>query len=234
LATSSPGPAARLSAWAAARGEGWKALLALLVVDLVDTGLTDTLTIEGHLLSAPGPSADEFRLAVSVLVLGAGLIAWSLGLERAVRRIVSAYLCVDTSQLVFGLALLVLDLPNFKALPGGFLLLGDVILVWVMNIALFGIWYWLLDGGGPWRRGRAETTRRDFVFVQHTTPHPGWSGWTPGFVDYLFLSFNASVTFGPTDTLVLSGRAKILMMAQVVTSLTSFAVLAARAVSILS
>jgi hypothetical protein len=223
-----------LTTWAASRGEAWKALLALLVVDFLGIGLADTLTLEGHLLGVLSVGADRIRIAASAVVCGCGLVAWALRRERAVNWILSLYLCADTAQLFFSLGLLVADLPSFKSVSGGFLLLGDVILVWLMNVTLFAIWYWLLDAGGPARRGRDPAARGDFVFAQHTTGPPGWSGWRPGLVDYLFLSFNASTTFGPTDTLVLSRRGKILMMMQVVTSMASFAVLAARAVGILS
>ena len=29
-------------------------------------------------------------------------------------------------------------------------------------------------------------------------------GWWPGFLDYMFVAFNASTAFSPTDTLILS------------------------------
>jgi hypothetical protein len=57
--------------------------------------------------------------------------------------------------------------------------------------------------------------------------------WSPGFVDYLFLAFNTSTAFSPTDCPVLSGWAKVLMMIQSLISLTTVALLAARAVNIL-
>jgi hypothetical protein len=57
--------------------------------------------------------------------------------------------------------------------------------------------------------------------------------WSPGFVDYLFLAFNTSTAFSPTDCPVLSAWAKILMMVQSLISLTTVALLAARAVNIL-
>ena len=57
--------------------------------------------------------------------------------------------------------------------------------------------------------------------------------WRPGFVDYLFLAFNTSTAFSPTDCPVLSTWAKILMMVQSLISLTTVALLAARAVNIL-
>jgi hypothetical protein len=52
-------------------------------------------------------------------------------------------------------------------------------------------------------------------------------------VDYLFLAFNTSTAFSPTDVPVLSRWAKVLMMVQALISLTTIALLAARAVNIL-
>ncbi len=57
--------------------------------------------------------------------------------------------------------------------------------------------------------------------------------WSPGFVDYLFLAFNTSTAFSPTDSPVLSRWAKVLMMIQSSISLATLALLAARAVNIL-
>ena len=57
--------------------------------------------------------------------------------------------------------------------------------------------------------------------------------WRPGFVDYLFLAFNTSTAFSPTDVPVLSRWAKLMMMVQSSISLTTLALLAARAVNIL-
>jgi uncharacterized membrane protein len=59
------------------------------------------------------------------------------------------------------------------------------------------------------------------------------SSWKPNFVDYLFLAFNTSTAFSPTDTAVLSRWAKLGMMVQSLISLLIVALLAARAVNIL-
>jgi uncharacterized membrane protein len=61
----------------------------------------------------------------------------------------------------------------------------------------------------------------------------GQRRWSPQFVDYLFLAFNTSTAFSPTDTPVLTRWAKVLMMVQSLISLTVIAILAARAVNIL-
>ena len=55
----------------------------------------------------------------------------------------------------------------------------------------------------------------------------------PGLIDYLFLAFNTSTAFSPTDTMVLARRAKVLMMLQSVISLTTIVVFAARAINTL-
>jgi hypothetical protein len=65
------------------------------------------------------------------------------------------------------------------------------------------------------------------------TQQPIDPGWSPGFVDYLFLAFNTSTAFSPTDSPVLSRWAKVLMMVQSSISLATLALLAARAVNIL-
>jgi hypothetical protein len=52
-------------------------------------------------------------------------------------------------------------------------------------------------------------------------------------VDYLFLAFNTSTAFSPTDTAVLSRWAKLCTMLQSLISLAIIALLAARAVNIL-
>jgi uncharacterized membrane protein len=58
-------------------------------------------------------------------------------------------------------------------------------------------------------------------------------GWSPNFIDYLFLAFNTSTAFSPTDAPVLARWAKILMMLQSLLSLLIIALLAARAVNVL-
>lgn len=71
------------------------------------------------------------------------------------------------------------------------------------------------------------------------TMHPdariaaGEQEWQPNFIDYLFLAFNTSTAFSPTDVPVLSRWAKSLMMVQALISLLVIALLAGRAVNIL-
>jgi hypothetical protein len=63
---------------------------------------------------------------------------------------------------------------------------------------------------------------------------PGHAEWTPGFFDYVFVSFTNAIAFSPTDTLPLSVRVKILFMVEAFISLLTVGLVAARAVNILS
>jgi uncharacterized membrane protein len=112
-------------------------------------------------------------------------------------------------------------------------LLRDAAIIWVVNIVTFALWYWEIDGGGPARRRQTHHTSTDFLFPQMTLNDAASKHWAPRFIDYLFLSFNTSTAFSPTDTLVLSRQAKLLMMAQALISLVVIAVLAARAINTL-
>jgi hypothetical protein len=61
----------------------------------------------------------------------------------------------------------------------------------------------------------------------------GVEQWRPGFVDYLFIAFTQSSTFGPTDAPLLSRWAKVLTMCQIFISLSIVVLLISRAVGIL-
>ena len=146
---------------------------------------------------------------------------------------------VLTLFMIWSLILLVLGLPKHTEEPTT--MLRSAIALWVCNVLIFALWYWRLDAGGP--NGRDLTPGHDrgaFLFPQMTeegftsieanVKHPCWS---PQFIDYLFLAFNTSTAFSPTDAPVLSRWAKVLTMIQSSISLAVIALLAARAVNIL-
>jgi hypothetical protein len=112
-------------------------------------------------------------------------------------------------------------------------LLRDAALLWVSNILTFSLWYWEVDGGGPAHRHATACGSSDFAFPQAQLGDKPSAAWSPEFVDYVFLAFNTSTAFSPTDTMVLARRAKILMMYQSLISLVTIAVLAARAINTL-
>jgi len=144
---------------------------------------------------------------------------------------------IVTLDMVWSLSLLIAALPSHKEAPQD--LLRSAAALWLANILVFASWYWRLDAGGPRARElRGVHTDGAFLFPQMTLDQQakremGEQCWSPGFVDYLFLAFNTSTAFSPTDTPVLSPWAKLLMMVQALISFATVALLAARAVNIL-
>jgi hypothetical protein len=102
-----------------------------------------------------------------------------------------------------------------------------------MNVLIFALWYWEVDGGGPGRRPKTDCPPTDFLFPQQTDPQLR-AGWAPEYFDYVFLAFATSTAFSPTDTMVLSRRAKLLMMVQALTALLLIGLAVSRAVNIIS
>ncbi len=144
---------------------------------------------------------------------------------------------VVTADMVYSLILLVIAMPQHREAPRA--LLQSAAALWIVNILVFASWYWRLDAGGPHARDlRGSHTDGAFLFPQmtlnpETRSAMGEEDWSPHFVDYLFLAFNTSTAFSPTDSPVLTRWAKVLMMLQSFISFTTVALLAARAVNIL-
>lgn len=144
---------------------------------------------------------------------------------------------IITLAMIASLVLLVSRLPMHKESPAE--LLRAAAALWIVNILIFAGWYWRLDAGGPAQRDLREShTDGAFLFPQMTLSSDlrramGEDQWSPHFVDYLFLAFNTSTAFSPTDVAALSRWAKALMMVQSIISLATIALLAARAVNIL-
>ena len=112
-------------------------------------------------------------------------------------------------------------------------LLRAALHMWVVNVILFGLWYWQLDAGGPLNRPTCVNTERDFLFPQQTEPLFAESGWRPQFLDYLYVSFTNATAFSPTDSMPLSRWAKMLMLFQSAISLALAVMVVAPAVNIL-
>ena len=107
--------------------------------------------------------------------------------------------------------------------------------IWLTNVIVFALWFWLLDEGGPVRRRRSPGRRNhDFLFPQQENPEIGQEDWQPRFVDYLYVSYTNAAAFSPTDVMPLTQWAKLLMMIESAASLLTLLMVAARAVNILS
>jgi uncharacterized membrane protein len=118
--------------------------------------------------------------------------------------------------------------------PGGRPLIFASVPVWLTNVLVFALWYWELDRGGPVARLQAGHRQPDFLFPQMSVPGATLPDWSPAFFDYLYTSFTNATAFSPTDTMPLTHWAKLLMMAQSLTSLLIVVLVISRAVNILS
>lgn len=170
-------------------------------------------------------------LAVELIAVGLLALFRRLGMHLATRRVALTLTILVTVAVSTSAVFLVTRLPGGKEPASR--LLRDAALVWVLNIIVFALWYWEVDGGGPARRHRGHHASSDFVFPQMVFDDEESAMWVPDFLDYLFLAFNTSTAFSPTDTLVLSRRAKVLMMYQALVSLLIISVLVARGINTL-
>jgi hypothetical protein len=176
---------------------------------------------------------------VTVLIISLIVTSWrsNLRINRMVSLIINVlitfYMIMSVSRLVFAV---------LQGHIGPAHLLASSLTLWATNVLVFALWYWTLDAGGPNRRELDEDDRIvAFLFPQtqitltQSRNIPHWiKNWEPTFIDYLFLAFNTSTAFSPTDTPVLSRWAKCLCMIQALLSLMIIVMLAARAINILS
>ena len=154
--------------------------------------------------------------------------------HRLIRRAAMGLTALITVMNTAALAALVRALLTGKAGSGPTLLI-DALNIWGTNVIIFALWFWAIDRGGAVMRGHPQSGASDFLFPQMTIQTEGKpAAFVLGFVDYLFVSFTNATAFSPTDTLPLTQRAKLLMMAEALISLLTVALVAARAVNILA
>jgi hypothetical protein len=205
----------------------WPATLALLAVGGLRLALPESLSM--------GPG--WLLIAVVGVLLIPSVWARQRGLDSLNKILGYVLTSIVTGDMIWSLGLLLAALPLHKESPQD--LLRSASALWITNILVFASWYWRLDAGGPRARElRGVHTDGAFLFPQmmlnsQAKREMGEQCWSPGFVDYLFLAFNTSTAFSPTDSPVLSSWAKILMMIQALISFATVVLLAARAVNIL-
>ena len=205
----------------------WPATLALVVIGALHYALPSVLT--------PGP--DWLPLLLIIVLSIPAILAHRRKMYRANETIGYVLLALVTVYLIVALALLIGRLPAHRESPKALLIAASGL--WASNVLVFASWYWRLDAGGPNQREiRGVHTGGAFLFPQmmlegELRKNIAGPYWSPGFVDYLFLAFNTSTAFSPTDVPVLSRWAKLMMMVQSCISLSTLAILAARAINIL-
>ena len=110
-------------------------------------------------------------------------------------------------------------------------LLTAAIAIFLTNIIVFSLWYWEIDSPGLTRQ-RWSQSDQDFLFVQQER-RSEFIGWTPQYLDYLYLSVTNAINFASADTKPITRNAKFLMGAQALISVFTLALVVARSVSIL-
>jgi hypothetical protein len=205
----------------------WQALLAFIAVGGIYLALPRSLIV--------GPT---WLLPTLILVLLVPTVVSHRTGKRSLNRALGLLInAIITLALIGSVGLLVKALPTHQEEP--LRLLGSGGLLWLTNVMVFALWYWRLDGGGPTvRHQEKKFGSTSFLFPQMQVPHDeraqfACAHWRPRFVDYLFVAFTQSSTFGPTDAPLLARWAKILAMIQVFISLSIVILLISRAVGVL-
>jgi hypothetical protein len=222
----------------------WLARGAILVIVILQIGIVNDLAV--------GPRWLAPALELTLLIPLSLATAWtqtrarrastdaqwaSIGRNRRMVRRIAFVLTAICTLMNFGALVRLIAAILAGHAGSGKTLLLDAANIWATNVVVFALWFWSLDRGGPAARGIISEAKRDFVFTQQQAGvvDPGqFKDWSPGFVDYLFLAFTNSTAFSPTDTFPLTVRAKLLMMAEAAISLCTIAIVASRAVGILS
>jgi hypothetical protein len=205
----------------------WQALAAFLAV----AGIY--LALPRHLIIGPIwllPTLIVALLLPTVVTHRVG----KRSLNRALGVVING---ITTVALIGSVALLVRALPSHRETPLELLRSGA--LLWLTNVIVFALWYWRLDGGGPTNRHEQKKFgSTSFLFPQMQVPREERAEfqcvpWRPRFVDYLFVAFTQSSTFGPTDAPLLARWVKALSMLQIAISLCIVVLLISRAVGVL-
>lgn len=205
----------------------WPALLAVVAIGSLLGALPESLSFGPRWLVLAMVGAFSIPL----------IVTHRTGRHSLNQQVAYGLLGVITLAMVGAVLLLVRALPSHREPAAD--LLRSAAMLWGANILLFASWYWRLDAGGPHLRSK-RITHADgaFLFPQMTlepevSKRLGQERWSPHFMDYLFLAFNTSTAFSPTDVPALSRWAKAMMMVQSLISLSVIVILAARAINTL-
>lgn len=214
-------------------------IIVVILITLHDLLLSNTLSLPLVLrhrtlaqLRTSDIVASGLEFWVPIVFSISMLIMWFLRLNVWVRRVAVVFLAWATVRLVIKVALVV-NIIVSRPQSGIGVLLKDVIGMWPANFLLFGVWYWIIDGGGPDAHRDHSIQRYDFGFPQRTVTLPRWKGWQPRVLDYIYFGFSSSTQFGLGDTTALSIRAKLLLMLQVILSLIVIVFIASVAITLI-
>lgn len=214
---------------------GGAALIALIMADLLDLATSSTL-----LRTNPNPSLlvearqvlDIWTSPVALGTAAAAAVLWFTSRRGAFMRFFDVTLGLSVLALSVNAITLVASLFDRGAQPA-FLLLSSM-LVYVQNVAVFTAWYWRFDHSFRHVQFVEDGTHPALVFPHDSAGFSTLQNWTPGIVDYVFLSFNTASTFGPTLPVPLRVSVQLGMMIEVTIAISVLGMLSARAIGLIA
>jgi hypothetical protein len=106
--------------------------------------------------------------------------------------------------------------------------------IWAINVIVFALWFWDVDGGGAAARARRGAWAEPaFIFPEMELEKYLDAGWYPHFVDYLVVSFYTSTAFSPSDASVIKRWAKLVMVLESAISLSLIVIVVGQAINAL-
>jgi len=155
--------------------------------------------------------------------------------RHRLRKVAIALVIALVVMAVLSAGVLIVDLiRGGKVTNEASSLLASGALIWLGNVLVFSLLYWMLDSGGPFARFQGEREFPDFAFTQQMSPELAPPGWRPQYVDYLILGLTTSTAFSPTDVMPMARWAKLTMAFQSLLSLIIIGLVIARAVNVFS
>ena len=198
----------------------WHIQIALISVIVMQLLLDNSLSAWPKYIVA---SVELFLLVVLMFVAQSAV---SLRVRRTFAILLIALI---TAGNIISLFLVISSLVHDSSAFTGASLLISAFSIFITNIIVFGFWYWEMEF-------KRTDKPIDFIFPQENAPsYLGLHnvGWRPQFFDYLYLSLVNATSFSATDSVPISHRAKALMSAQALISLTIVVLVTAKAVSII-
>jgi uncharacterized membrane protein len=203
----------------------WHVQLAVFVAIILQLSLNSSLTVGPKYLIA----GLEVLLLLALFVVSKRKHKFIYHIRHGMAVALIAIISIAN---ISSLVLVISDLFNHKLVSGKELILSGLA-IFLTNIIIFGLWYWELDSGVK-KDKASDVPMIDFMFPQMSDNSCNYSKWHPTFFDYLYLSLTNATAFSPTDTMPYTHRAKSLMSLQSLVSLITVALVAARAVNILT
>jgi hypothetical protein len=204
----------------------WEAQLVVLVAVVLYVALPARLTVGPRWLVPSLEGVLLFGLAISTPYLH--------HTQSPVRRRVSIGLIAIVTAANFAAEALLVHYLLKGGGSGGRSLVLSAAQIWFTNVAVFGLWFWEIDRGGPHMRTAPKPHAPDFLFPQMDAQEQSLRAWRPAFLDYLYVAFTNASAFSPTDAMPLSVRVKTLMLIESIASFLTVGLVAARAVNILN